>query len=393
MAIKGIISFPVEITLRLIGAWPNSSCRIFKYIIWTTVMSTFLIFQYSYCLTHVKAADLTDLLDGLSVTFSNTLLLLKFIIVWFHKQTFSKILIIMAEDWDNCKSDWNMEVMMQKAILSYRIAKVMLIVFTCSISLYAVTTFFVPDNIEASHSTEKKFLLRMEFPFEATFSPIYEIIVTIQLVIQPIFTLMAGMFMALIATFVSYYFLLQSVLHVASQIDILCDRLTEILNNHNEEQLRITIIKNLIAKHQRIISLFENVENVFTLISLLQFFFNTVVICFVGFLLVTSLSNGQAPAVIAKCFPYYIAVNFEALILCYTGEYLSSKSEDIGWTVYNSNWYRLSIYETRALLLLILRSQKPLNLTIGKFMNLSLETFANMLKASASYVSVLHAME
>lgn len=123
-------------------------------------------------------------------------------------RTFSEILIIMAEDWDNCKSEWNMEVMMQKAILSYRIAKVMLIVFTCSISLYAVTTFFVSDNIEASHSTEKKFLLRMEFPFEATFSPIYEIIVTIQLVIQPIFTLMAGMFMALIATFVSYYFLL-----------------------------------------------------------------------------------------------------------------------------------------------------------------------------------------
>lgn len=28
---------------------------------------------------------------------------------------------------------------------------------------------------------------------------------------------------------------------------------------------------------------------------------------------------------IAKCFPYYITVNFEALILCYTGEYLSSK--------------------------------------------------------------------
>lgn len=125
-------------------------------------------------------------------------------------RTFSEILIIMAEDWDNCKSEWNMDVMMQKAILSYRIAKVMLIVFTCSISLYAVTTFFVPDNIEASHSMEKKFLLRMEFPFEATFSPIYEIIVTIQLVIQPIFTLMAGMFMALIATFVSYYFLLQS---------------------------------------------------------------------------------------------------------------------------------------------------------------------------------------
>ncbi|CAD1476407.1 unnamed protein product, partial [Heterotrigona itama] len=167
------------------------------------------------------------------------------------------------------------------------------------------------------------------------------------------------------------------VLHVASQIDIVCDKLAETLNNHNEQQSRIIIIKNLIVKHQRIINLSENIENVFTFISLLQFFFNIVVICFVSFLLVTSLNSEQASRMIAKCFPYYITVNFEALILCYTGEYLSSKSENIGWIVYNSNWYELSIYETRALLLLILRSQKPLNLTVGKFMNLSLETFAN----------------
>ncbi|XP_076756327.1 odorant receptor 85b-like [Xylocopa sonorina] len=153
------------------------------------------------------------------------------------------------------------------------------------------------------------------------------------------------------------------------------------------------MIKNLIAKHQRIVNLFENIEDIFTIISFLQFFFNITAMCFVGFILVTSLGSDQASTVISKCLPYYIALNFEALILCYTGEYLSSKSENIGWVAYNSNWYELTMYENRTLLLLILRSQKPLTLTIGKFMNLSLETFANMLKASASYISVLHAME
>ncbi|XP_031774695.1 putative odorant receptor 92a isoform X1 [Apis florea] len=273
--------------------------------------------------------------------------------------------------------------MMQKAILSYRIAKLMLIIFICSIFMYAVSTFFGPD-IGASHSDQKKFLLKMEFPFEATVSPLYEIIVTIQLVIQFMFATMAGMFMTIIATFV---------LHVASQLDIICDGLSEILDEHKEQELRIKIIKKLIVKHQRTLNLSENIENIFTFISLSQFFFNILVICFVNFILVTSIGTEQAPTVISKCFPYYVALNFEALILCYTGEYLSSKSENISWTAYNSNWYELSIYEIRALLLLTMRSQKPLTLTIGKYMKLSLETFANMLKISASYASVLYALE
>ncbi|XP_043800865.1 putative odorant receptor 92a [Apis laboriosa] len=208
----------------------------------------------------------------------------------------------------------------------------------------------------------------MEFPFEATVSPLYEIIITIQLVMQFMFATMAGMFMTIIATFV---------LHVASQLDIICDGLLEILDEHKEQELRIKIIKKLIAKHQRTLNLSENIENIFTFISLSQFFFNILVICFVNFILVTSIGTEQGSTVISKCFPYYIALNFEALILCYTGEYLSSKSENISWIAYNSNWYELSIYEIRILLLLTMRSQKPLTLTIGKYMKLSLETFAN----------------
>lgn len=56
----------------------------------------------------------------------------------------------------------------------------------------------------------------------------------------------------------------------------------------------------------------------------------------------------------------------------------SLQSENINWIAYNSNWYELSIYEIRVLLLLTMRSQKPLTLTIGKYMKLSLETFANV---------------
>nr|XP_034175210.1 odorant receptor 67c-like [Osmia lignaria] len=369
---KSIISHPVEFSLRLIGAWPNSSYPILKHIVWSATMTTILIFQYWYCITHVKTDSLTDLLDGLSITFSNTLLLLKFIIIWSHRRVFSETLTIMAEDWDNCKSEWNMEVMINKATLSYRITKIMIVSFTFSITLYSISVFFGPDDNDGTlHPNERKFLLRMELPFEATISPIYEIIVTLQIIAQSTFTLMAGMLMTLIATLV---------LHLASQIEMVCERLTKILNDDNGEESRVPVINNIIMKHQRILDLSDNIDDVFTFISMIQFFFNTVVICFVSFILVTSLDTDEVATTISKCFPYYVIVHLEALILCYTGEYLTTKSKNIGWTAYNSNWYRLSIRECRTLLLLILRSQRPLTLTIGKFINLSLETFANVSK-------------
>lgn len=85
MTSKSMINRPLEYSLRLFGIWPDSSCPILKIIIWTTVMLTFLVFQYWYCITHIKSS-LIELLDGLSITLSNSLFFLKFTIIWLHKR-------------------------------------------------------------------------------------------------------------------------------------------------------------------------------------------------------------------------------------------------------------------------------------------------------------------
>lgn len=50
----------------------------------------------------------------------------------------------------------------------------------------------------------------------------------------------------------------------------------------------------------------------------------------------------------------------------------------IGDAAYESLWYDLAPNESRILLFLIMRSQKQLTITVGKFMNLSLQQFANV---------------
>jgi len=50
----------------------------------------------------------------------------------------------------------------------------------------------------------------------------------------------------------------------------------------------------------------------------------------------------------------------------------------IGDAAYKAKWYNLNPTQNRILLLLILRSQRKLTITIGKFMDLSLERFTTV---------------
>ncbi|CAL7941822.1 unnamed protein product [Xylocopa violacea] len=382
MASKTTISRPLEYSLRLFGAWPGSSCQILKTIIWTMIMLTFLVFQCWYCISHIKSG-LVELLDGLSYTLSNSLVFLKLIVIWIHKRTFYEILTTIFEDSNN----WNLtienrRIMTDKATLSSRITNFLIGYFGLSFLMYTGLTLVLFDEDQII-SKQRKFLIRMEFPFDATTSPYYEIILVMQFILESFIVYLAATSIALIAALI---------LHVGSQIEVFCQNLQGISCIYEKEESRVLAMKEIVVKHERIIRLSKKVETIFSYISLYQFLSNTLVICFISFILVISLHTEQATVLIVKCFPYYIAINCEAFILCYTGEYLTSKSETITKSAYNFLWYDLKPQEARSILLVILRSQKQLTLTAGKFVSLSLEAFANMLKACASYVSVLYAM-
>lgn len=125
-----------------------------------------------------------------------------------------------------------------------------------------------------------------------------------------------------------------------------------------------------------------------------------------------SIGEGQNFSILVKSLLFYVVINLEAFIFCFAGEYLSIKvgtisrganfggvgpnfssdftrrevpslpvfqSKMIGDAAYESLWYDLrSPSETRILLLLIMRSQKQLTITVGRFTNLSLQQFANV---------------
>lgn len=75
-------------------------------------------------------------------------------------------------------------------------------------------------------------------------------------------------------------------LHIGGQIDIIHQQLDGICTK-DKYNLPTTVAKLLISKHYKIIAFSDNIENLFNNIALMQFVSNTVIICCIGFLVVT----------------------------------------------------------------------------------------------------------
>ncbi|XP_020289103.1 odorant receptor 4-like [Pseudomyrmex gracilis] len=187
-------------------------------------------------------------------------------------------------------------------------------------------------------------------------------------------------------------FLITMILHVGGQIDILCEWLTNAFSRNIKHLSEEISMQSIITKHQQIILFAKKIENLYTYIALVILVSETLIICCAGFIIVTSLDAPDTAAILVKSVFFYMAMNLETFIYCFAGEYLSAKSKLIEIAAYDSVWYDCPATKSRNILFVILRSQKTLTITSGKIMILSLERFASVIKASASYISVLLAM-
>lgn len=86
MILDGTVSRSIEIGLRVIGVWPDSSCMVLRRAFWMITLTMAQTFQYRYFVIHVRTDDLSHLMDGLSTTMSYSLLLLKLMIFWINRR-------------------------------------------------------------------------------------------------------------------------------------------------------------------------------------------------------------------------------------------------------------------------------------------------------------------
>ncbi|XP_012219875.1 odorant receptor 10-like [Linepithema humile] len=381
------VCFSIKSILYIFGVWPDTSCLALRRLFWTVLLTVTLILQYTYVALHFHTDSLTDLMDTVSTCLAYNLLFIKLIIFWINQRKFHNILTRIAADWKECANDpFSMQVTASMASLSHRVSNTIIGIHMAAVVTYSLGAFLSnsgDETFNASTIPVRVFIINMEYPFDSSSSPVYELVVIMQFIQLVLNACAIDVINALIMTLV---------LHVSGQIDILQEWLTNIFSKDSIHGMTGTTIKNLIGKHQKIILFAEDVENLYCYIALMQFIAITLIICSIGFVIVSSLDSPDASTMLVKTLMFYIVMNLEAFTFCFAGEYLSSKSQNIANAAYGSLWYNVHVNKSQIIIFLILRSQKRLTITIGKVADLSLERFASIMKASASYISVLLAM-
>ncbi|XP_011156215.2 odorant receptor 82a [Solenopsis invicta] len=374
------ISLPVEIGLRFIGMWPESAYSNLYWSMYMTLIVVAQYYQYSYVVARFDVNNLIILTDCLGLALANTLVLLKLVCLFWNRRIFYNILAAMDRDWRECIIN-DSSIMMTVADQSRRCSLVLIGIhvlagFFLSIGLYIIRMM--------NSNVSRDLPVKMQFPFAALESPIFEFILAGQMFYIMSTASMAGMVNALLASLV---------IHMGGQVDIL-RRVVMELHCSNDDGLgtSVTLFSDLIHRHRKIISLSNDIENLFSSIALLQLLWNTLIICCSGFMIVLALSSKKGAMVLTKSTFLYIAKTLEVFVFCYAGEFLSFKSKSISDAVYESLWYNLMPSDCRALLLIMMRSQKRLTITAGKIFDLTLDGFMSVMRVSASYMSVLHAM-
>ncbi|KAL6429633.1 hypothetical protein ACFW04_007515 [Cataglyphis niger] len=362
---KTTINRTTKFTLILFGIWPGISyvtlCRIF----WAVTIGIVLLCHYLYFLTHYHSVDIFDLMDCFSSFIGFLKLMINVIFFWLNQR--------------------NIE--MQKAInkekTSNRIANAIMTFHTVAPFLYGIGIILA--NVDVTDRTiELSHIYKVEVPFSINTQHTYRAVLIVELIHLIMCSWGLGNLNALLVTLI---------LHIGGQINILHCWLIELVFKKNKlESIAITI-KKIIRKHQKIIYFAKNVESLYTYIAFMQFVSNTIMICLIGFLIITAFGDSNATEKIVKAVSYYSVTNIEAFIFCYAGEYLINKGKTIGLAAYNIAWYELKPEYSRILLFIIMRTQKQLTLTVGKMTDLSLQCFASIMNSAGSYLSVLLALQ
>ncbi|KAG5333438.1 OR4 protein, partial [Acromyrmex heyeri] len=168
-------------------------------------------------------------------------------------------------------------------------------------------------------------------------------------------------------------FVLSMTLHVCGQFAVLSCKVNHLLRDNENYHRHIS---NIVLRHYHLIRLAEILENNFNIICLQQTLGTLLLLCFTVYHIISTSAYGDETTLLA--FALYVSCVISTILgYCYIGECLIIESTALREAFYNSNWYNNPPSTSKLINICMVRSEKPLMLTAGKFCVLSLNTFTS----------------
>ncbi|XP_011878795.1 PREDICTED: odorant receptor 10a-like isoform X1 [Vollenhovia emeryi] len=374
--------------LGIIGLWVLDEKSVFSKIRWflsTTVELSTLITMSLELILHCKGPE--DAMDAFLLCSSSLVSMVKLLL---HRVYWRQKFILVESiihDWTSVKNSYSRDIMLKYARIG-KLGSLIFFYFGCAsvmsrIPAIVFSNINLPWNSEKQYfndTYERKLILAAYCVFGKYTSSItygaIEVLQFVQVVVNGI------------SQCGNDGFFFHLTMHMCGQFAILRVNFTKL---GCEEFPCRTKFDILLKRHYHLIYLSHYLERAFTLVILAQILMSVLVLCIAGFLLMRSLEMNDTFTA-AKHSVFVFALLLQLFIYCFAGETLEFQSKGLAYAIYKSPWYTFDIRAMKNLPLIILRTTNPQQLTARKFVAMNLMTFKEILKASASYLSVLRVM-
>nr|WGO81797.1 olfactory receptor 123 [Microplitis mediator] len=384
-----------EISLRILGIWPNSKPsfwnKIKAYLYVSFVLAAYYLPQSATIV--IIFGDIDSMVNLLSYNVSGLVAIAKYIVIYKHRKVLMKIFEVMAKDWGAHNSDYDLTIMMNNAKIGRLLAFISILYAPLIVILHIlVTTYLKPDRLLLYGSIPtiaNNLMWPSYFPFNSSRKYIFELTWLCQITATMGASLIYGTFDTFIAVII---------LHLCSQLAIVRNRLRNLNEDMNQGLLFHDSVKKklraIIKRHEQLISMAESIEKTFNVILLPQLICYPLIFCFQGYAMLTSMAKTEVSSLqILYYLSYDTYTLYHLFIFCWIGEYLQNESMSVVYSYYESPWYNFSYTDARSLMFIGYRAMRPLYISAGKFSRFSLSLFVSILKTSFGYLSMLRAVQ
>ncbi|XP_045446827.1 odorant receptor 49b-like [Melitaea cinxia] len=165
------------------------------------------------------------------------------------------------------------------------------------------------------------------------------------------------------------------------------------LSRDHPDRIHVQLILNkrisrIVKWHNLVFKTIDAVSSVYGPPLVYQVMFSSICICLIAYQVAESLDDGKFHVLFAMLC---IATCIQLWIPCYLGTLIRNKALSVGDAAWNSGWYEtpLGRLVRQSIIIIIMRSQKPVSIKFTGLPNVELETFSSVISTSYSYFNIL----
>ncbi|XP_067214207.1 odorant receptor 43a-like isoform X3 [Linepithema humile] len=354
------ITQPTRNILLTLGAWPSISSersinsKICKFLL---IFASYFLLSFDtipcllYCLVE---KTMRGRLQTIPFLLYDLMSASQYSIFIFRYSQLRRCLKHVEEDWQNVLSTDTRNIMLKFAKKGKRLATICALFMYSNVFTFRTVLPLLQERIVADQNITIRFLPCPTYLFslDLQVSPVYETIFLTQSLAGYVVVSIVICACGLTATFV---------VHACGQLKIFVDLLKSLVQKQWEEEYEMDKrLAEIVEHHIRVRSFLRLVQKTLQEIYLMEIMVNTITICLMVYFMTMDWQNRS------------IGV----------ADIVATESCEL-------EWYRLPDKKARNVVLLMLMSTAPTKISVGNVVDLSFETFGNVVKTAGAYFNML----